>query len=102
MIKHIVMWRFLDKAEEHTKQENMDIVRERALALRPIIPQIKSMQIGKDILHTIASYDYVLIADFENDTDLQIYINHPDHKKVGEYLSKVTASRVVVDFQYNP
>jgi hypothetical protein len=52
----------------------MDIVRERALALRPIIPQIKSMQIGKDILHTIASYDYVLIADFENETDFRFIL----------------------------
>ena len=91
------MWRFLDDAEGHSKAENMDIVKERALALVPIIPQVKSMQIGKDILHTQASYDFVLIADFENDTDLKTYINHPDHKKVGEYLAKVTADRVSID-----
>jgi hypothetical protein len=97
MLKHIVMWRFLDDAEGHSKTENMDIVKERALALVPIIPQVKSMQIGKDILHTQASYDFVLIADFENDTDLKTYINHPDHKKVGEYLAKVTAARVSID-----
>ncbi|NCC86286.1 MAG: Dabb family protein [Clostridia bacterium] len=100
MIKHIVMWNFNDTAEGKTKDENMNIVKNGLLALEPIIPEIKYIQLGNDISHTEMSYDLALITEFENLDDLQTYKVHPEHQKVANYVAKVTNSRGVIDFSF--
>lgn len=100
MICHIVFWKFLDHAENHTKEENMDIVKERLTALIPIIPQIRSFKIGKDVLHSDMSYDMALIMEFDSLSDLDLYKNHPEHKKVSEYVKLVRSDRACVDYEF--
>jgi hypothetical protein len=46
------MWRFADSAEGKTRAANMEIVRERLLALPAVIPEIKLMQVGRDVSRT--------------------------------------------------
>jgi hypothetical protein len=91
------MWKFADFAEGRTKSENMKYVTEHLYALRPIIPQIKRMEIGADIAHTDMSYDMLLLTEFESMAELELYKNHPEHKKVSEYVTKVKTARAVVD-----
>lgn len=98
MIKHIVLWKFLDEAEGHTKEENMDIVKSSLTALLPIIPQIRSFEIGKDVLHSEMSYDMALIMTFDSLDDLDAYKNHPEHRKVSAYVKRVRSGRVSADF----
>lgn len=98
MIKHIVLWKFLDQAEGHTKEENMDIVRDKLTALLPIIPSIRSFEIGKDILHSEMSYDMALIMTFDSMEALEAYKIHPEHQKVSAYVKKVRSGRVSTDF----
>lgn len=98
MIKHIVLWKFLDQAEGHTKEENMDIVRDKLTALLPVIPSIRSFEIGKDILHSEMSYDMALIMTFDSMEDLEAYKIHPEHQKVSAYVKKVRSGRVSTDF----
>lgn len=98
MIKHIVLWKFAENAQGHTKEENMDIVKERLTALLPIIPQIKSFEIGKDILHSEMSYDMALIMTFDSMEDLETYKKHPEHQKVSSYVKLVRIGRVSADF----
>lgn len=98
MLKHIVMWKFLSEAQGHTKQENMDIIRERLEALVPIIPELKALEIGRDVLGSDMSCDMVLICRFDSLEALDIYKNHPEHKKVSAYVKSVRESRVCVDF----
>ena len=45
MIKHVVMWRFKEEAEGRTKLENMEELKRQLLALIPLIPEIKKMEI---------------------------------------------------------
>lgn len=98
MLKHIVMWKFLPEAEGHTAQENMDIIAGKLKALLPIIPEIKSFEIGKDALHSEMSYDMALIMEFESFEALDTYKNHPEHKKVSAYVKSVRQARTCVDF----
>lgn len=98
MLKHIVIWNFADNAEGKTKAENLNFVKESLYALPAIIPQIKKMEIGLDVSGTEMSGDMVLITEFENKDDMKIYAEHPEHKKVSAYVSKVRTSRTVVDF----
>lgn len=99
MIKHIVLWKFLETAGGCTKAENMARAKELLLALPPIIPQIKSMQVGEDMLHTDASYDMALIVTAENAQTLGEYISHLEHQKVSEFIGTVRESRVCADIE---
>ena len=99
MIRHIVMWKFKDEAEGKTKEENMDIVRNRLYSLPAIIPEIRRLEIGKDVRHTDMSADLVLITEFDTLEALEIYANHPDHMLVSQYVRKVIYDRVVIDVQ---
>ncbi len=97
MIRHVVMWRFADEAEGRTRQQNMEYIRDRLMALPAIIPQIKRMEIGIDIGRTDKSYDMMLLSEFESMEALAEYRDHPDHMAVSKYVGKVSTARVVAD-----
>ena len=54
MIRHIVMWKFREGEEE-----NMLIFRDRLLALRGKIPEIRSMEVGINMNPSDRSFDAV-------------------------------------------
>lgn len=97
MIQHVVMWKFAEAAEGKTKAENMAWVKEHLLALIPIIPEIKKLEIGADIGGTDMSYDMVLIMEFESMEALHTYKVHPEHQKVSQYVKKIRIARATVD-----
>ena len=97
MIRHVVMWRFADEGEGRTKQQNMQYIRDRLMALKPVIPQIKRMEIGFDVSHTDMSYDMMLLTEFDSLDDLHTYKVHPEHVKVSQYVGKVSTACVVAD-----
>ena len=97
MIEHVVMWKFADSAEGKSREENMQIVRERLLALPAVISEIKFMQIGRDVSRTDMSYDMMLITEFESMEALHTYKVHPAHMEVAGYVAKVKTARVVLD-----
>lgn len=99
MITHIVMWKFLEEADGRSKKENMALVREKLTALRPLIPQILSMELHEDAGVDREPYDMVLITRFADITGLQTYQHHPDHKQVSRFVSAVRSARAVVDFE---
>lgn len=98
MVRHIVMWRFKDNAEGKTKQENMQYIKERLYALKDLIPEIKSMEIGINVNKSEAAYDMVLISVFEDIEALERYVANPGHQKVSEYVKKVRNERAVTDY----
>ena len=97
MIKHVVMWRFAKSAEGKSDAENMAIVRERLLALPAIIPEIKMMEVGRDVSRTDMSYDMMLVTEFDTLEALHTYKVHEAHVAVAQYVAKVTTARVVLD-----
>ena len=97
MIKHVVMWRFKTEAEGRTKIENMEELKRQLLALVPLIPQIKKMEIGFDITHSEFSADFMLSTEFDSVEDLKIYAVHPDHLKVSGFVVNVVESKIVFD-----
>ena len=97
MIRHVVMWRFKTEAEGRTKLENMEELKRQLLALIPLIPEIKKMEIGFDVTHSEASADFMLTTEFESVDDLKIYAVHPEHLKVSGFVKNVVESRIVLD-----
>jgi hypothetical protein len=93
MIKHVVMWRFM----EENKEANMHKARELLLALPAIIPEIKKMNVYFDALGKDAAMDVMLEVELENAEALGIYAVHPEHVKVAGFIKSVVESRVVLD-----
>ena len=97
MVKHIVMWKLKDFAEGKSKDENIKIIKSELENLIHLIPQIKFLEVGKNILPN-ADYDAILYSEFESTEDLDIYQNHPEHKKTAAYVAKVRDARIAGDY----
>lgn len=100
MIKHIVMWKLKEEAEGNGKSENIRIVKEKLLALKPLVPQIHSIEVGVNFNTSDAAYDVVLSSTHLTKADLAGYVQHPAHKEAAKFIGNVVAERRVVDFEY--
>jgi hypothetical protein len=100
MIKHIVFFGLADNAEGKTKAENALIIKEGLENLIHLIPQIRKIEVG--INHVAApagNADIALYTEFDNMADLNIYQEHPEHKRVAAYIGKVRTTRAAVDYE---
>ncbi len=101
MIKHVVLFRLAAFAEGNSKHENAIYLKERLENLEALIPELLKIEVVLNIPDVSdQNYDLMLIAEFENLQDLDVYINHPEHVKVGSFLSKVRTERAAIDFQF--
>lgn len=94
MIKHIVMWKF--KEGEH---ENMLLFRERLLALKEQIPEIRFMEVGVNVIPSERSYDAVLVSEFDSPEALKAYSVNPLHVAVSDFCKSIRTSAVSVDYE---
>ena len=100
MIKHVVCFQLADEAEGKTKAENARIIKEGLENLVNFIPQSKKIEVGINCPDTPdTNYDVLLYCEFDSVADLNIYQEHPEHKKVGAYIGKVKIGRVCVDWE---
>jgi len=100
MLKHVVMWKLKNHAEGHSRPENAARIAEMLEALPSKIPEIKSLQIGFDVVRGDGSFDVVLITEFDDLASLERYQRHPEHVKVAEFVSKVRDMKAAVDFEF--
>lgn len=100
MLKHIVFWRFADEACGHTRQENMDIVKEGLMGLVGVVPSLRAAEVGQDVLHSDMSFDMCLICTFDDLNGMLEYKDHPEHVKVASYIAKVKTERAVIDYEF--
>ena len=101
MVKHIVMFKFLDNAFGRTKDENVNIAANMLKDLQGKVPTLISSEVqinSKSANQT--NYDLVLVSDFNDFQGLEEYIVHPLHKAVGEFMKDVRESRACVDYEY--
>ena len=99
MIKHMVMWRIKESFEGADKGELMDRIKEELEGLKNVIPEIKTMEVGRNSNELPTSFDVALYSEFESNEDLEIYKEHPEHQKVAQFIREVVADAVVVDYE---
>lgn len=92
MIKHVVMWKF----KEGTEKE-MNAFLDGLRGLYGVIPQIRSQEVGVNVL--AGNYDAVLISTFDSLSDLEAYKNDPRHVAVAALCKEIRTDRVAVDFE---
>ncbi|MDU5013236.1 MAG: Dabb family protein, partial [Clostridium botulinum] len=81
------------------KLENANILKTSLEDLQNKIDVLKLIEVGVNINDSKQAYDVVLYSEFENLEDLNLYQNHPDHLKVGEFINKVKEERIVTDYE---
>lgn len=101
MVKHIVMFKFLDTAEGRSKKENVEIAANMLQDLQGRIPTLvaSEVKINSECADN-SNYDLVLVAEYNDWAGLQEYIVHPLHKAVGEFMKGVRESRACVDYEF--
>ena len=93
MIRHVIMWKFR-AGEEENMQKFLDGLR----ALNGVIPEIRRMEIGVNVLEK-NNYDACLIADFDDFEALDRYKKDPRHVAVSTLCKSIREARVAVDFE---
>ncbi|MEK3903669.1 MULTISPECIES: Dabb family protein [unclassified Paenibacillus] len=94
MIKHIVFFKLKDRSR--------DKVAETVAVLRNMegrIPQLLSIEVGADLIHSERSFDIALVTVVASMEDLQAYQVHPAHKEVIAHINEVKELSVAVDYE---
>ena len=100
MIKHIVLFKLAEKAEGRSKEDNAILIKEKLESLKVMIKEIHEIEVSiNDTEASSYNYDIILDSEFASFSDLEKYINHPEHKKVGEIISTVRISRAAIDYK---
>ncbi|MDR1851311.1 MAG: Dabb family protein [Propionibacteriaceae bacterium] len=99
MIKHVVLWKFADEADGHTKAENMAESKRRLDELAHLVPGIQDFQVGLagELEHT---HDQVLIVTLDSKESLTAYATHPRHVEYAAWLKQRVTQRDVLDFEF--
>mgnify|MGYP000956344290 CR=1 FL=1 len=96
MLKHIVIMKFKTGVTEEQVQDIMISLG----ALPGKIPQIRHFEFGTDILKSERSYDFALVAAFDDIASLKAYQLHPEHLPVLEKVKNACETILVVDYEW--
>ena len=95
MIRHLILLKFKPGI-----QENAVKAIETALAALPeLIPEIKSFEFGRDIIHSDRSFDFALVSLFKDLEALKRYQQHPAHQEALVLVKASCAQILAVDYQ---
>lgn len=94
MLIHIVCWKYRPEIDDARRQEHRD----RLEALAKLIPELKRLDVGEDVLHLDRSFDTALVAEFESREALDVYTDHPEHQAVVAIGREIAERAVSVDF----
>ncbi|MFN3307462.1 MAG: Dabb family protein, partial [Candidatus Kapaibacteriota bacterium] len=66
--------------------------------LPSVIPQIKYYEVGINELKDPRAYDLVIISEFKDNEDFEIYKNHTTHRKTLSFIMDRAEDAKVVDY----
>lgn len=94
MIKHIVCFKLKDNSEENCKK-TADIL----ASMEGKVPQLRSIEVGIDFLHSDRSYDIILQVTVDDEKALVDYQNDEYHcSVVKKHMHAVREASVAVDY----
>lgn len=100
MIKHIVFFGLADSAEGKSKAELAEFIKFELENLIQLIPEIKKIEVGINCPNAPkTNYDLALYSEFDSLEALDIYQEHPEHKRVAAFIGKVRTTRAAVDYE---
>ena len=94
MIMHIVLFKLKDRRPEEVAKG-----RKKLMELAGRVPQLRSFEVGADIVRSERAFDLALLATFDSMADLQAYQVHPHHVQVGNHMRGLAETIVSVDYE---
>lgn len=94
MLVHIVLFKLKDRRPEEVAK-----AQKKLMGLAGRVPQLRSLEVGADMIHSERSYDLALLATFDSLADMQAYQVHPNHVEVGAYMRELYETIVSVDYE---
>ena len=97
--RHVVMFKW----EDHVDPEHIELVRRGLSALPMEIDEIRGYVHGSDVGISEGTYDYVVVADFDNVNDFRTYRDHPQHVLlIEELITGNITDRAAIQYQTGP
>ena len=94
MITHVVLTKLKNQSAA-----NIETTHALLSSLSGKIPSLRHFEVGIDVTRSERSYDFALIAKFEDLTGLKAYLTHPTHVPISDKLRELAASIIVVDYE---
>ena len=94
MLVHIVMFTF----KEENKKANIIQAKQMLENLIGVIPSLRSIDVGMNIMDAERAMDLSIIAVFEGKEGLEAYDKHPEHQKVVHFIQSVVSYSKSVDY----
>ena len=94
MLTHIVVWKYRADVEQEVRDEHVSMLS----SLAGVIPEVRSLSVGFDVVKIPRSYDTGLVAVFEDRAGLDAYTVHPEHVKVADFGRSISEHVASVDF----
>jgi hypothetical protein len=98
MIRHIVTWK-LKNQDAAAKSAAFDLMADGFGALPALIPEIRTLHIGRDLGETAGNWDVVLTIDYASTAALDAYQAHPEHERVKTMVGPLLSERASIDFE---
>lgn len=95
MIRHIVLFKLKEPSEE-----NLSKTKEILLSMSGRVPELRSIEVGTDFLHSERSYDVALSVAVDDKEALERYQRDPYHCGVVKpHMHAVRSASVAVDYE---
>jgi hypothetical protein len=96
MVRHVVLFAWIPEATDKQKQRAAEELR----ALPPLMTGLRSFHVGPDAGIIEGTFDFALVADFEDAESYLAYRNHPAHRAVVEQvINPIAKERVAVQYE---
>ena len=99
MIKHIVCWRLLNRAQPLEENADAQAIKMALEDLRGKIPGLLHLELGLDFSGKESAGDIALYTEFESREALRAYQEHPAHVEVGKIVKPRTCERRMIDYE---
>ncbi len=96
MVKHMVLFKLKDNSLENCLK-----AKEVLLSMEGNVPELRSIEVGVDFLHSERSYDIALTVIVDDKDALERYQNDPYHCSVVKtHMHAVRLSSVALDYEF--
>lgn len=96
MVKHMVLFKLKDNSLENCLK-----AKEVLLSMEGNVPELRSIEVGVDFLHSERSYDIALTVTVDDKDALERYQNDPYHCSVVKtHMHEVRLSSVALDYEF--
>jgi hypothetical protein len=95
-VRHVVMFRWVAGLDD----DHVERVEAGLAALPGRIPEIRDYRFGPNLGINPGTYDFVVVADFDDEQAYQTYRDHPDHQAfIAELITGNVADRAAIQFR---